>query len=209
MTNVPSRLKAQLALKSTVLFVAVYFSTNSLAAHSARSITLSFDWDRSFPLIPAFIYPYLSIFFVIFIPLFLLENGQLHRLSWQINSSIVASGLIFLLCPTQVPFERVLQQQGLMLNLLWYLDLPHNAFPSLHVSLSFLCYEALREKLSTPWRWILALWIIMVLLSVLFTHQHTTIDIVGGLTLACLVQKLLPASEPSAISGPQAPQINP
>lgn len=186
------RQKLLLAGESILLFVIVYFGTNWLAGKSGGTRVTGFDWERNVPLWPWFIYPYLSIFVVSFLPLFLLKMETLVRLSRQLNTAILVSGIIFLLWPTSPPFERAYQENFQLLHMLRLLDLPHNALPSLHISISFLCYGALIRIAGNFWTALLRLWMALIVLSVWFVHQHTIPDIAAGLCIALVIRQLAP-----------------
>lgn len=95
---------------------------------------------------------------------------------------------IFLFFPTKVPYYEV-HGQGItesMARLVHSVDVPCNAFPSLHVSMSVL--SAL--VLSTFYRrycWFMLLWGIAIIFSTLTTKQHSCYDVLGGFIVGMAV----------------------
>lgn len=179
-----ARLRLRILIAPLTLLLLVYPVTNLLAYSRADTFVLATPWDSGLPLLPYMSAAYLSIFLCAALAVSSLRLGELRVLAGRCNAAIALAGLAFLAMPTRVAFAW---PNGLHGDpLLWFIkwiDLPCNGFPSLHVSLATLL--ALTLARSIPSRRILFLsWLALVIASVLFTHQHYLIDVIGGLALA-------------------------
>ena len=170
----------------TVLFLPVYALCNWITAQRDTRYRLWFDWELGIPFVPQMIWVYLSLFACFFLPMFALRAPALNALCRRLAFAVVVSAAGFLLLPAQTGFERpvVAAESPAAFALVYFLDLPHNLVPSLHVSWSALFLVALREA-SAPWlRRVLEVWFISLCASVLLVYQHHVIDVIGGLLVA-------------------------
>lgn len=98
------------------------------------------------------------------------------------------AGILFLLLPSESGVTRPAistVEPQILFELLYTLDLPYNLFPSLHIaytSLALLIILSHSEK--QTWLALIVSWWLLMVLSVLFLHQHHLADIIGGLLLA-------------------------
>lgn len=190
----PARADVVLALRwaafLTVLFVSVYGLCNWLSAQRTAHYALWFDWEVAIPFVPEAAWVYLSLCISFFLPMFALRAPALNALCRRLAFAVAVSGLGFLLLPGQLAIARAPEaaEQSAALGLIYLLDLPHNLFPSLHVSWSALLLGALRRA-SPPWlRRALEAWFLALCASVLLVHQHHVLDVLGGLLVAWAAQ---------------------
>ncbi len=178
-----------LTLLLNILFLLIYGGSNLVNTGRSEHYSLNGSWELGVPLIPAMIYPYLSVGLFILLPVFTLNRDQLLVLAKRIAAAIVIAGLIFNLVPTELEFERDIKTGATapLFELIYLLDRPHNLFPSLHIALSSIILFMVLASVSTWWRLLLAGWWLLLCLSVLFVHQHHLLDIAGGLILAGLL----------------------
>lgn len=183
-----------ISLLLDVLFVPIYGGMNRL--NTARDFHFQWygDWELALPLVPAMIYVYLSLWGLFLLPLFTLQKSQLIQLGKQMAFAIVISGIVFFLLPTEVGFapRPELTDGHPGFQLVYFMDEPHNLFPSLHISLSSLIVVALYARGGTWWRTLLVVWWLLLTVSVLLTHQHHVLDILGGLLVCALACRLFP-----------------
>jgi membrane-associated phospholipid phosphatase len=105
--------------------------------------------------------------------------------------TLVGAAIIFVLFPTDLGFSRVIPTDfpfNVIFENIHNLDKPHNLVPSLHVTFSALAFFAVVEMHRSK-KWlhaILAVWMMGIAASVIFTRQHHVLDIAGGLLLAFL-----------------------
>jgi len=70
------------------------------------------------------------------------------------------------------------------------MDKPHNLYPSLHITFSAIsAFTLLRHTQKKRMQVLLILWVIMIALSVILTHQHHLFDIATGFVLAWITLK--------------------
>jgi len=169
-----------------VVFVVVYGATNWLTAQRTDRLRLWFDWELAIPLLPWMVWPYLSLLVSFFLPMFALGADAIHALCRRLALATVISGFCFLLLPGELGFSRsgAVPGHDPAFRLIHMLDLPHNLAPSLHVSWSLVLLLTLRGASPSWVRRGLELWLALLLLSVLFTHQHHLLDVAGGMLVA-------------------------
>lgn len=169
-----------------VLFVAVYGSLNWLSTQRVDRWRLWFEWELAIPLLPWMAWAYLSLFASFFLPMFVLDAPRIHALCRRLAFATVVSDMCFLFFPAELGFTRLapVQEGGFALGLIHQIDLPHNLAPSLHVSWSLILLCSMRA-VSTAWlRRGFDAWLALLLASVVFTHQHHLLDVVGGMLVA-------------------------
>lgn len=175
-----------------LLFAFVYGGTNWLASQRTDLFHFYFDWELGIPFIPSWIYVYLSMSLFIIVPMFVIREHELTSLLWADASVIMVAGSLCLFFPTEAGVIRpaVVMGHEAPFALLYFLDLPYNLFPSLHVSLTTLCMLALFFPLKGGgWLLPILLWWAAMLVSVLFVHQHYLADVLGGLVVGCVCYK--------------------
>ncbi|MEN9724305.1 MAG: hypothetical protein RJB38_2291 [Pseudomonadota bacterium] len=182
------KLKLFLVLFAALMieFVLVYGGMNWLTSQRVSPYQLYFDWELSIPFVPGMVYFYLSLNLLTGLSLLTLDVDELKRYARGLGAAILGAGIIFLLVPTKLGFERqgVVPGYEDVFRQLHALDLPHNCFPSLHITLSALSVRVMMVR-ATPWlRGLLISWLALIAASVLLVHQHHLIDIAGGLLLA-------------------------
>jgi hypothetical protein len=171
------------------LFVSIYGTTNWIASWRADRLRLWLAWELEIPFVPWMVWPYLSLFAAFLLPMFALDAPAIRVLCRRLATATILSGICFLLVPGELGFERPSLVPGheLAYRYIHVLDLPHNLAPSLHVSWSFILLLALRGA-SPGWlRRLLELWLVLLITSVLFTHQHHVLDVAGGMLVALMV----------------------
>jgi membrane-associated phospholipid phosphatase len=179
----------KLSILLNLLFIFVYGGTNWINSQRTDHWTLYSHSELSIPLIPEFIFLYLSFSLLTIAPLFILQNSQIILLAKRMALGIIVSGVIFLLIPTQLGFSRTIEtiDYNLWFSLLYQVDYPYNLFPSLHIVLSTITFLGLLPFCSKTLSLIFSLWWLLLCSSVIFVHQHHIADIAGGLLIALLV----------------------
>jgi membrane-associated phospholipid phosphatase len=179
------------ALVLLILFVAIYGSTNWVTSLRAERLRLWFEWELAIPLVPWMVWPYLSLVASFFLPMFVLDSARIAGLCRRLAAATVISGVCFLVLPAELGFTRSAPagDQALAFQFIHALDLPHNLAPSLHVSWSLILLLTLRERSKWLVRRMFEIWLFLLLISVVLTHQHHLLDVLGGMlvALACYV----------------------
>ena len=164
-----------------------YLLTNQYNLSRPEHFELFFEWEKAFPLIPEFILVYASVPVVFFLPLFFLKTDHFHLLGLRFLYNLLLCGLFFIVIPTKLGFMRKVPEGvfSTLFELLHQGDMPHNLFPSLHISLSATLTLTLSRSTSNPFlKAALWFWTLLVCISVVVVHQHHLVDIAGGFGVA-------------------------
>ena len=167
----------------------IYGGVNYLTSLRSDLHRLYFAWELQIPFVPGFIYVYLSIVLVLVLPLFSLEKRQLDALARSFLAATVVAGLVYLVLPAQLAVTRPETVPGhqFAFGLLYRLALPHNLFPSLHITYATLVLGVIAQaEQSRLVRLLLMLWLLLLYASVLLVRQHQVADIPAGMALAAL-----------------------
>ena len=182
-----------LLIKTAIIYLSVYTITNKINTFRLDHYNLYFPWELKIPLVPEFIIFYLSTFILPALPIALLDFDEKRKVSKAVIISTLIGGTIFLLIPTKLGFIRSTEGLGVfefLYKVMWFLDEPHNLFPSQHVSISFLLIAPCLKKITFIKRILLVLLLILISLSILFVHQHHLLDLIGGLFLGVFCHKV-------------------
>ena len=159
---------------------------NSKSVISGFSLATSID--NSLPLIPEFVFIYISMYLVAVLPYFFIQDKQEFKKVISAYLLVLASSfMIFIFFPVYVLRPELIATtfSEKTLTYLYHIDLPINNFPSLHVALStlssFILYNH-SKKIGT----IALIWSILIAFSVLFVKQHYFLDIIGGILMAVI-----------------------
>ncbi|VFS47252.1 phosphatase PAP2 family protein [Budvicia aquatica] len=158
-----SRLKVYLIYSGLVgvFFFGLYPTLNWLTSLRSTTFGLYFPFELDIPLIPAFIWLYLSMYLVFIVPVFLLNQGGLKRLAFELIIVTVAAAVIFLLLPAHLGFIRELPDipvYRMIFEQIFMLDKPHNLVPSLHVAYSATIVLAVQSQCQTSGElWVMAM----------------------------------------------------
>lgn len=175
-----------------ILFLFVYLMCNYLAAARADWYRLYFDWELNLPFIPQFILIYVSILILLWLPLFTLSSREFQILSYRIAVAIIISGIIFLLFPAHIGFQRpeLISDYSWMYYYLEIVDQPHNLLPSLHISYSALILYAAFMHASPALKLFYLCWFFSMCFAVVLIYQHHVLDVLGGVVVFLLCQNI-------------------
>lgn len=175
----------------SVQFLLIYGGANLLSAHRSDVHQIYFEWELAVPLLPSMVWIYASIVPLMLSPLLCLDISQQNCLAKQMALAMLIAGAVFLVFPGKVGYESVANLPR-AIAAIRSIDLPYNVFPSLHVALSSIIMLHLYRTFDSRGRVFLAVWLVALIASVLFTHQHHMADVLGGLALAWLCYRLVP-----------------
>ena len=157
---------------SCVLFcVVLYLSTNSIVETFHSYHRLYLECEKDIPQVPWMI---------------------LLSITMMVSSAIACT--IFLLFPGEMGFSRTENIQGFesLFEALHIIDKPHNLYPSLHITFSTIsAFSLIQQTKQKLFHALLILWVIMISLSVILTHQHHLFDIATGFVLAWITLKFV------------------
>lgn len=175
-----------------IAFFSVYPLTNWLTSLREAPLHLYFQQELNIPFVPQFVWLYLSMYILFLLPPLFLSEEDMPRLGKSLIVGTLISGCLFLLLPAVLGFQRVVPTsspyQGLFLAM-FSIDHPHNLVPSLHIVFSTSIILAIMRKVT----WVLSIlfisWLVVIMASTMFVHQHHTLDIIVGFILAFYTHK--------------------
>ncbi len=173
-----------------LVFFAIYPATNWIATLRTNHYNLYWDTELAIPFCPFFVWPYLSMYGLFFLPPFFLSPGQLKRLAQELIVATSLAGIIFLILPAHLGFDRILPSDPLyrmVFTQIFFFDHPHNLAPSLHVAYSTAIVLSIAIHIGNFARYMLYGWLIFLALSTLLIHQHHLIDVISGAAMAVLI----------------------
>ncbi len=178
----------KIGLLNLLLFFAIYPITNR-SVHGVYHHPY-FSWELYAPLIDWMIIPYLSFNLLFLVPFFLLKKENIKLLGIAFALSTVVAGIIFYIFPTESGFVRIVPDgfTSIFYISLFSLDKHTNLIPSLHVTYTILyfigCIGAIRGMTNKIFFFS---WLLLIIISTFFTHQHHLLDIISGITLANVI----------------------
>jgi membrane-associated phospholipid phosphatase len=192
--SVAGRLRSELRLKLILLVVLnlwVYLPYQFLQRHHFFPVTnMSASFlDRMIPFSDQAVWLYLSIYLLMPIGPFLMDNRhQILRYAAGIVIVGFVADAIFLFWPTACP-RPDLTGTNAIYRALVSIDNPFHACPSLHAAFaiySACCGGLVFCELRVRWLWRTGLWLwaLIILFATLATKQHVVADIVTGSALA-------------------------
>lgn len=201
--RIPSWLVKSTWLAVLLLLYLAYFLLNSPRGH-VHSLEMTVD-DRILVL-PAFVFPYLSIYALLAISIWRFLRAEIRIFTiaaLAIGLDLVLSYLVFLFYQTQVERPIILGSDisSSILRWVYSVDKPFNAFPSLHTSISTLLV-LLWGKVGSRIQPIIALWAVLIIASTLLTKQHYIADVLGGVSVALVSYYAATKFDPSAVGRP-------
>lgn len=177
-----------------VLVFLPYFLINHVTSQWAAH-DLSTAVDGWVPFQPVWELVYVSIYFYIFVPVVYVRDLALFRravlafcLMQLFSFACFLSVPATIERPTLGDIDSQFLHWGLALN--WTLDQPRNLFPSLHLANAFmvsLLLYRLDRKVGVP----AIVWACLIGYSTLAAGHHLFVDVVAGIILALVVDRLL------------------
>lgn len=177
-----------------IAFFTIYPLCNWLTSQRENVYHLYMQSELSIPLVPQFMWIYLSFYVLFIMPPLFLNQQELTKLGKEIILGTFISGIIFLLFPSVLGFERMVPTGAYkdMFETIFALDLPHNMAPSLHIVYSGAILLAIFQATQKVGIKIVALlWLLLISLSTLFVHQHHLLDIFLGYSIVIVFNKIL------------------
>jgi len=172
----------------SVVFFTVYPLCNWLTAKRDTVLSLYVTTELQIPFVPQFVWIYLSLYLLFIIPPFFLGASRMNALGKRLVGATLFCGIIFLLLPAELGFERTVPDDPFyssMFARLFAVDLPHNMAPSLHVTFSaMILFVLLNESQSAISKAVFWIWLVLICASTVLVHQHHLLDVATGLLVA-------------------------
>ena len=146
--------------------------------------------DTIIPFAPSFVYFYFLLYPLIIFTIFKNFNSyeKFKKTCNSFSLLYLISGIIFIIYPTEIIRALIEQNKSFAHSLISHLynfDPPRNLFPSLHVSQSLMIGSLLiRENKKYL---ILAPFLLLIIISIVFIKQHYILDILGGILVFIIV----------------------
>lgn len=174
------------------LFLIFYLGSNYLNTNRTNYYHLYLPFEQKIPFYEWAIYPYVSVFLFFAIPMFYLDFFEIKKLERSFIFSIIISCLFFLIFPTKLGFLYTPDHSiNFIYSYLKQVDHPHNLVPSLHVCFTSTIFVFLYKKETRiPLIIFFVFWTTLIYSSVIFTHQHHFLDILGGMILSFISIKI-------------------
>ena len=156
------------------------------------------DLDQSIPFLKIFILPYLSWYFFILGTLifFCFKDKKIYyRTLLSINLGLLISYGIYFFFQTNVPRPVITGDDFLtmLIAFVYNNDQPYNAFPSIHVLLSFLMIKAINKYPAKNYLSLSIVYIfaVSIILATQFIKQHVILDLLSAIVLGGLIFDLV------------------
>lgn len=174
---------------SLLFFLSIYYVIDFYSRNRSEYYKIDFNWESGTPYIPSMFIIYYSIIILPFmIPIYIRNKIEFSLLFKRIFIALGIASVSYLLFPAKLAYPLVSNNSWKLIEKATpILAGHHNLMPSLHVTISILIINALWIYLSNLKKVLIILFLILLIISVLFTHQHHFIDIITGLFLAILV----------------------
>jgi len=178
----------------TLVFMAVYPTINWYTDTRAHRHQLYLPFELDIPLVPVFIWAYVSMYALFLMPLFMVSASRMNALGKQLVAGTVLCGIVFLVLPADLGFMREVPEDALYastFSALFGVDRPHNLMPSLHVVFSCLILFMCREGHHLILRVLLFVWVVLIVASTVLVHQHHLIDALTGLLVTLILRRYI------------------
>jgi membrane-associated phospholipid phosphatase len=202
----PRALSAATALWLSFLFVSIYGGTGWLTSLRSDVGAWWFAWERTLPLVPWLIVPYMSLdLFFVAAPFLCVERAELRTYRRRMTIAILAAGGMFVAMPLQFGFPRPQPGgwPGAIFAALHGFDRPYNLFPSLHIAILLIIAGTYLRHTRGVVRALVCIWFGLIGVSTVLTYQHHVIDVAGGIVLALLCRYAIaesPAPQPVVVN---------
>jgi membrane-associated phospholipid phosphatase len=166
-----------------------------LAATAQKTVALPID--AAIPLVPEWGYVYNSVYFLAFVPIFVVRHRELYRrvIAGALLVEVV-SFAVFVLFPVRMHLRPVDYPSATFadwaLRVLIFADAPSGCFPSLHVSMATLAALSC-ARVDRAVGLACAALAAAISVSTLFLKQHFLLDVVAGAAMGAIVYRVLVA----------------
>ncbi len=175
-----------------VVFFSIYPTMNWVTSLRAAPLHLYVPLELRIPLLPWFIWPYLSMYLLFVLPPFLIPAANMPALGKQLIAGPVISAVMFLILPAQLGFARAVPVQepyASVFAVMFRIDRPYNLVPSLHVIFSTAIAMACADFARPLVRIAVLVWLVFIVSSTVLVHQHHLLDVIAALAIVVLLRR--------------------
>jgi hypothetical protein len=172
-------------------FVAYGFANRTIPLSRCRDLSIALDY--AIPFVPQFIFFFYFSYILMLVPALVINDKvMLRRAALAFFLLISISVLLFFLYPVFVPRPEFTVDSlwTKLVAAVYGADRPVCGFPSLHVSSAILANTVLFRR-SRAMGWVFFPFALLTSLAVLFVKQHVVLDLIGGLFLALVLDRLV------------------
>lgn len=176
-----------------IYYLAGYFLMNELTARRGIFYRLDLPFEESIPLLPALIFAYLLEFVFFGIAYLMVDDlAFFKKIVLSVFVCVTLHFVIFLVFPVQYHLRPVVDADRgwayLLVDFYYWMDLPYNCFPSLHVS-NVVLVAFFMERFRKGMGWFLHPLAALVAVSVVLVKQHYIADVVAGFFVGWFVYR--------------------
>lgn len=178
-----------------VYYVGGYFLLNSATTFRRDLHHLALPFEDQLPFAPALIFAYLLEFVLLSLTYLMVDDlPYFKKIIRAFFLCVTFHFLVFLIFPVEYNLRPVFDpEQGWayqMVSFYYWLDLPYNCFPSMHVSNAFLV-AFLLQRFRPGLGWVLHPISVLIAVSVVLVKQHYIVDVVAGFFVGWLVDRFV------------------
>jgi membrane-associated phospholipid phosphatase len=157
---------------------------NEFTGRRGEFYRLDLPFEKAIPLLPALIFAYL-LEFVFFAIAYLMVDDLVFfkKIVLSVFVCVTLHFVVFLVFPVEYHLRPAVDAgQGwayLLVDFYYWMDLPYNCFPSLHVS-NVVLVSFFMERFRKGMGWLLQPLAALVAVSVVLVKQHYVADVVAG-----------------------------
>jgi membrane-associated phospholipid phosphatase len=170
-----------------------YLAINELTARRGQFYRLALPFEQELPFLPALIFAYLLEFvFMAFAYLAVDNLAFFRKMAAAFFLCVTLHFVVFLIFPVEYHLRPDIDPDRgwayRIVSFYYWLDLPYNCFPSLHVSNVFLI-AFIMDRYRRGLGWILHPLALLVAISVVLVKQHYVVDVVAGFFVGWFVYR--------------------
>ncbi len=182
-----------LAIVFALIFTLFYGGSSWISAGIPWRIYPALPFESAIPLMPAWSFVYLSMPLLLFYCIARLDWMAQWGLFVMLVVELLVACLFFLMLPVELDFPAT-TVEGIWKP--WFIlattvSMENNHLPSLHAAFAYTAAIALQPVLSRILTVMVWLWVGLISVSTLLVHEHHLLDIVAGILLAVIVQKIV------------------
>ncbi len=186
-------IKNALFFSIVAYYLGGYFLINLYTSTRSTFHHLQLPFEAQIPFHPIFIFGYMSLFLIIGSTYVLIQDLDFFKKTVKAFYIIVTIHFIcFLVFPVEYTLRPDINPQEswmhLVVHFYYWVDLPYNCFPSLHISNAFMC-ELILRRYHKPYGKLFMPLAVLVCISTIIVKQHYIVDLLAGLPVAYLVYR--------------------
>ncbi|GEM_PF-6640002 len=170
-------------------FLGYHYVAEVTAARSGETSFLT-PIDGMIPFIPEFVFPYMSLYALFWLPVIVGRNITLRDFATIIVATAImftTAFTIYAIIPSRYPRPEISPDTSfvyyVLANALYAYDLPNNTLPSTHAGVVAILLAATWKKFGRRTYAVYALWGASILLSTVTVKQHYIVDLLSGIVL--------------------------